>query len=82
MTNTESTIQELMKALDKHTTDYNLTEDTEGIYTLEATYAERGYSVGTLKFKLEDSRIIELDDDEEPTGYNYNVDGFVAYVFS
>ncbi|MDT9683313.1 hypothetical protein RND61_14705 [Streptomyces sp. TRM76323] len=82
MTTAENTIKALIQALDKHTTNYNLTEDTEGIYTLEATYSERGYSVGTLKFKLEDSRIIELDDDEEPTGYTYNVDGFVAYIFS
>lgn len=81
MTTAENTIKELISALDKHTTNYNLTEDTEGIYTLE-TLAPEAYE--ELKFIIKEHssqpiRTLDYDGVEEHT---LTVDDFVTYVFS
>lgn len=86
MEKTEHIIDELIQALNNHITDYNLTEDSDCIYTLDVHYSDsEEYPMDTIKFIVEpfkSSLLIELDDDEEPTGAVFTVDEFVTYVFS
>jgi len=85
MTTAENIIKELMQALDKHTTNYNLLKDTDSIYILEVYYSDiEGHTTDTIKFIVDPSisLIVELDDDEEQTGAVFTVDGFITYVFS
>lgn len=86
MTTAENTIKALIQALGNHTMEYSLSEDTEGVYTLEVYYSDiEDYTTDTIKFIVDpsiSSPIIELDDDEERTGTTFTVDEFVTYVFS
>lgn len=78
---THKIVTRVMKGIDQHTTNYNLTEDTEGIYTLEILDPE---DYNELKFTIAEHsarpiRTLNFDGVEE---YTLTVDDFVTYVFS